>query len=142
MTRLKQNWKGLAAYAAVMLVLTGFLLLLVDALAGANGHPAVRQALAITVCVWFAVLVLGLCAVTAEGGIPGWSRRNWGVPVYLVVIFALAWAGVMLPAAGLAGAGGLYLIVKGFKLGVIRFGQQELGPHYSVDPSHPLYPHR
>ncbi|WP_171182157.1 hypothetical protein [Ruegeria sp. HKCCD8929] len=117
MTRLKQNWRGLAAYAAVMLVLTGlavFGLLESDALFSSAVADAAGG---ILVLIWGAVLVLGPFAVLAEGGPKGWFKRYWKLLAYHGGFFPVA---VLAPEAVsliYVGIGGVWLAVYFIKYG-------------------------
>lgn len=112
MMRLKQNWKGLAAYAAVMLALTVVVVLL--GLARRAGiYQGTLDIVGPTIMLlWIAVLVFGPFAVLAEDGPKGWFRRYWKPLAYIGGLFPIA---VLAPEAVsliYVGAGGVWLAVQ------------------------------
>ncbi|WP_171182270.1 hypothetical protein [Ruegeria sp. HKCCD8929] len=117
MTRLKQNWKGLAAYAAVMLVLTALVLVL--GLANRAGfNPGTLDSVGPAIMLlWLAVLVFGPFAVLADDGPTGWFKRYWKLLAYVGGLFPIS---VLAPDAVsliYVGIGGVWLAVYFVKHG-------------------------
>ena len=122
-TRIKENRKDIAIYAAFMLALTLWLVLLIVGAAEGYFEEAFDQIAPFFLILWFISLVIGPYATLAEGGHKGWFTRNWKLLSYfagLMLITLLGWETISFVYIG---AGMLWLFVASVLYGRKPDGQ-------------------